>query len=136
MDTTRILKKESPTLWIFDRKNNNPNPWKKVELTLEDLFNKNLLEKSDVQNLVLLEKDSLLIIKGSPNLKQELVRLEIPDWLSPDQQEEMTSYMTRLLSQQYSKTHRGPITRANEWFSSKLQSRKAFKIEFGEWIRI
>lgn len=123
MDTTQILKKEMGTLWIWDRKNNKKNPWKTVDITFEDIFNKKLLDASDGQRLVLLEKDSLLLIQESSSLRQDIASIKTPDWLSTRQQEEMTSYLNQLLSHQYSQTHRGPITRANEWFSSKIQSR-------------
>ncbi len=132
LDTTRVLKKELATLWIFDRKNNNPNPWKKVAISLEDIFNKTLLEKNEGQNLILLEKDSLILIRESPNLPQDIERLNSPDWLSTEQQKEMASYMTRLLAKQNTLSFRGPVARANEWLSTKLQSRNAVHIKIGQ----
>lgn len=132
MDTTNVLKRELDALWIFDKKNNKSDPWKKVNINLEDVFNKNLLDKSMGENVILLEKDSLLLIKESQNLPKDTSSPKVPNWLSSDQREEMKSYMTLLFSQQYSQTHRGPITRANDWLSSKLQPRNAVKIKFGE----
>jgi len=132
MDTTQVLKKEPGSMWILDRKNNKNNPWKRVDITFEDVFNKGLLDKSKGPNMVLLEKDSLLLIQSSPNLQLEISQLGHPDWLSADQQEEMASYMTLLLSKQYQRTYQGPISRANEWLSSKLQPRNPVKIKFGE----
>ena len=130
MDSTRILKNETATLWVFDKINHETEPWKKVNITLEELFNKNLLGKSGGQNLVILEKDSLMLIRESKDLPNDIANKDVPDWLSPKQREEMTSYMALLLSQQYSQTNRGPISRANDWLSSKLQPRNGIKIKF------
>lgn len=130
MDSTRILKNETATLWVFDKINHETEPWKKVNITLEELFNKNLLSKSGGQNLVILEKDSLMLIRESKDLPNDIANKDVPDWLSPKQREEMTSYMALLLSQQYSQTNRGPISRANDWLSSKLQPRNEIKIKF------
>ena len=132
MDTTRVLTNESTGLWVFDKRNNKGDPWKIVDLTLEDIFNKNLLDLSKGQNIILLERDNLILIRESQNLQGDLAITGFPNWLSQDQREEMTSYLSLLLTQQYSRTHRSPITRVNEWFSSKLQTRNAFKFNFGE----
>lgn len=132
MDSTRILEKEIAALWVFDKKNHENDPWKKVNITLEEVFNKNLLDKVRQQNLVILEKDSLILIRESEDFLHDIAEHDVPEWLSPDQRIEMTSYMALLLSQQYSQTDRGPITRANDWFSSKFQLRNGIKIKFDD----
>jgi len=130
MDSTITLKGEIDALWVFDRKNNISEPWKKVNITLEDLFNKNLLDRNTGENLILLETDSLLLIKESQNLPKDMSSPKVPGWLSAEQRDEMKSYVELLLSQQYSQTNRGPISRANDWLSSKLQPRNGIKIKF------
>jgi hypothetical protein len=130
MDSTITLKGEIDALWVFDRKNNISEPWKKVNITLEDLFNKNLLDRNTGENLILLETDSLLLIKESQNLPKDMSSPKVPGWLSAEQRNEMKSYVELLLSQQYSQTNRGPISRANDWLSSKLQPRNGIKIKF------
>jgi hypothetical protein len=128
MDTTLVLENETGTIWIWDRKNNKNNPWKKVAITFGEIFNENLLDQSNGQKVILLEKDSLYLIQESKNLHQDWGSLQNPSWLSSEQQQEMTSYISNLLSRQYSSTHRGPVARANDWITTKFKSRSAIRI--------
>nr|MBI1230117.1 hypothetical protein [Cytophagales bacterium] len=123
MDTARVLRRDMGSMYIMYKKANKQSPWSKVPYTLADIFSEELLAKNTTENILLLEKDSVLLAVESNNLQQEIDSLQPVQWLTDEQRQEMAGFIGLLLRNQNQNASNGPIKKANEWFSSKLQSR-------------
>ena len=128
-DTIKVLKAHPSQFWVVNK--NEPEQIFKINIPLENLTYPLLLGLEENKNgKTNLEIGNLIIFKSSNNYLKEIDNPNHSSDLSQDQLKTLETHLIKLYTEYNAYHNRDFLTKANRWFTSKMESKSGILDKF------
>ena len=128
-DTIKVLKAHPSQFWVVNK--NEPEQIFKINIPLENLTYPLLLGLQENKNgKTNLEIGNLIIFKSSNNYLKEIDNPNHSSDLSQDQLKTLETHLIKLYTEYNAYHNRDFLTKANRWFTSKMESKSGILDKF------